>query len=420
MTRESTECPSDVFARPDANSLCPAASNQLVTRAMTDELPGPRTETAPDVARSLRRAQVVQRLQRVFAVALLAPLLVACTMSNPYFDPAKPHHTPTGFRNLHEALPRESFWKWQWERLRDGLPKKPAGGYRFEVARTDVATLTNPSVTWIGHATLLLRVGRLNILTDPHFSERASPLAFAGPRRVVPPAIPLDALPHIDAVLISHSHYDHLDAATVVALAKQKDGAPKFLVGLGLKSWFASLGIHDVEELDWWDARRVGSVTFTFTPVQHWSSRTPWDRNQTLWGGFLVEHPSLRFFFAGDTGYSRDFRDIAARVGPIDLAAIPIGAYAPRWFMRSQHVDPAEAVQIHLDLKATRSVAIHWGTFDDLTDESLYEPPEVLARVLAERNLAPDIFWVLKHGESRALDRLRAEGGLALAEGASR
>jgi L-ascorbate metabolism protein UlaG (beta-lactamase superfamily) len=334
-------------------------------------------------------------------------------VTNPYFDPAKPHHTREGFRNNYESGPVGSFWKWQWERTRDGLPRKPEGGYRFDVAQVDVAKLTNPSVTWIGHATLLLRVGGLNILTDPQFSERASPVAFTGPRRVVSPAIPLDRLPRVDAVVISHSHYDHLDAASVVALARQSGGPPLFLVGLGLKPWFAELGIENVVELDWWDTHALGAVTFTFTPVQHWSARTPWDRNRTLWGGFVVEHPSLRFFFAGDTGYSRDFRDIAARVGPIDLAAIPIGAYAPRWFMRSQHVDPAEAVQIHLDLNARRSVAIHWGTFDDLTDESLYEPPQVLARVLAERKLPPDTFWVLKHGESRSLEDLRAAEGPA-------
>jgi L-ascorbate metabolism protein UlaG (beta-lactamase superfamily) len=330
-------------------------------------------------------------------------------VTNPYFDPAKPHHTAEGFRNNYESGPRGSFWKWRWERARDGLPKKPEGGYRFEVAQVEVPKLSNPSVTWIGHATLLLRVGGLNVLTDPQFSERASPVAFAGPRRVVPPAIPLERLPHVDAVVISHSHYDHLDEASVVALARQPGGPPLFLVGLGLKPWFAALGIENVVELDWWEAHEVGPVRFTFTPVQHWSSRTPWDRDRTLWGGFVVEHPSLRFFFAGDTGYSRDFRDIAARVGPIDLAAIPIGAYAPRWFMRSQHVDPDEAVQIHLDLAAKRSVAIHWGTFDDLTDESLYEPPQVLARVLAERGLPADAFWVLRHGESRSLEALLAE-----------
>lgn len=343
-----------------------------------------------------------------FLPSLLASFLAACTMSNPYYDPAKPHHTPEGFRNNYPHEGRQSFWKWKWEQMRDGLPKKPEGGYRFEVVRgANFAALANPSVTWIGHATLLLRVGGLNILTDPQFSPRASPLSSRGPMRVVEPALAIAELPHIDAVLVSHSHYDHLDAASVQALAAQPGGPPRFYVGLGLESWFASLGITNVEEMDWWDSRALDAAVIRFVPVQHWSARTPWDRNQTLWGGFVVEHPALRFFFAGDTGYSPDFRDIAARVGPIDLAAIPIGGYAPRWFMRVMHVDPEEAVQVHLDLGARQSVAIHWGTFDDLTDESLYEPPERLRAALAVRGLSNDAFWVLKHGETRPIESMR-------------
>jgi len=353
---------------------------------------------------------ILRRMSPIATLALLAPLAVltwGCMTRNPYFDPAKPHHTPTGFRNSYPHDPPHGFWKWKREQLREGLPKKPEGGYRFEVASADVPTLANPSVTWIGHATVLVRVGGLNILTDPHFTERASPLALAGPRRVVPPAIPLAELPHIDAVLVSHSHYDHLDAPTVRALAAQPGGPPRYFVGLGLKPWFAAQGVISIDEMDWWESRELHGVTVRFVPVQHWSARSPWDRNETLWGGFVVEHPSLRFFFAGDTGYSQDFRDIAARVGPIDVAALPIGGYAPRWFMRTQHIDPAEAVQIHLDLGARHSLAIHWGTFDDLTDESLYEPPQQLAEVLAARGLQPESFWVFKHGETRSLGFLR-------------
>jgi N-acyl-phosphatidylethanolamine-hydrolysing phospholipase D len=328
-------------------------------------------------------------------------------MPNPHFDPARPHHTPEGFRNNSPHARWPSFWKWKWERMRNGLPKKPVGGYRFEVVHPGrVEALPNPSVTWIGHSTLLLRVGGFNILTDPHFSERASPVSRAGPRRIVPPAIALDELPRIDAVLVSHNHYDHLDLRSVKALAAQRGGPPRYYAGLGLKAWFAAAGITTVEELDWWESRVFDELLIRFVPAQHWSARTPWDRNRTLWGGFVVEHPALRFLFAGDTGYSRDFRDIAARVGPVDLAAIPIGHYAPRWFMRMQHVDPEEAVQIHLDLGARQSVAIHWGTFDDLTDESLYEPPRRLRAALDSHGLPHDAFWVLKHGESRSLGHL--------------
>ncbi|MCZ7565829.1 MAG: MBL fold metallo-hydrolase [Burkholderiales bacterium] len=343
-------------------------------------------------------------MRRILSLALAA-LGAACAMPNPYYDPAKPHHTPEGFRNNYPHAGPQGYWKWQRERWREGRPHKPAEGYRFEVV-AQRGEPPNPSVTWIGHATLLVRIGGLNLLTDPQFSERASPLAFAGPRRVVPPAIALEDLPHIDAVLVSHSHYDHLDAASVRALAAQPGGAPVFFAGLGLKPWFAALGIESVEELDWWETRRLRDAEIRFVPVQHWSARTPWDRNRTLWGGFVVAHPDLRFFFAGDTGYSRDFRDIAARAGPIDLAAIPIGGYAPRWFMQAMHVDADEAVQIHVDLAARRSIGIHWGTFDDLTDESLYEPPVRLRAALAARGLSPEVFWLLEHGESRSLERI--------------
>lgn len=346
-------------------------------------------------------------LATLAGVYLFATLAASCTVKNPYYDATKAHHTPTGFRNNYSHEPKQSALKWQWQRLRDGVPQKPEDGYRFEMVATEVAALDDPSITWIGHATLLLRVGGMNILTDPHFSERASPVSFAGPARVVPPAVDLAHLPHIDAVLISHNHYDHLDAATVRALAAQAGGPPTFYVGLGLKSWFAELGITQVLELDWWETRDNRAVSIHFVPVQHWSARTPWDDNRSLWGGFVVEHASLRFFFAGDTGYSQDFRDISARFGPFDLAAIPIGAYEPRWFMKAAHVDPQEAVQIHLDLAARHSIAIHWGTFDDLTDESLYEPPKALGDALAACGLGSDDFWVFGHGETRSLDFLR-------------
>lgn len=341
-------------------------------------------------------------------VAAAAMIGAACSATNPYYDATKKHHTPEGFRNNYPHPAKQSFWQWKWEQWRDGLPVKPSGGYHFERANVEVAHLGNPSVTWIGHATLLLRVGGLNILTDPQFSERASPVQFAGPARVVAPAIALDALPHIDAVLVSHNHYDHLDEGSVRALAQQPGGPPTFYVGLGLASWFKDKGIDSVREMDWWDSREQSGVTIHFVPSQHWSRRTLFDTNETLWGGFVVAHPSLRFHFAGDTGYSRDFAEIGRRLGPIDLTALPIGAYAPRWFMRAQHIDPDEAVQIYKDMGARHAIAMHWGTFDDLTDESLYEPPKRLAEALARAALGPDDFWVVRHGETKSLDFLRA------------
>jgi L-ascorbate metabolism protein UlaG (beta-lactamase superfamily) len=339
-------------------------------------------------------------------VSLLA--ISACT--NPYYDPAKPHHTREGFRNNYLTVKPGHFLKWQWERWTQGLPKPaPPGGWNFPVVHPDVNFLKNNhdehSATWIGHATVLLQLGGKNILTDPHFGERASPVSFAGPKRQTPLPMPLADLPHIDIVAISHNHYDHLDLGTVTALANQAGGSPRFYVPLGLARWFHDAGIADVVELDWWDAREEGVLTIHCVPVQHWSERGLFDRNQTLWSGWVIETRDarpFRFFFAGDTGYSRDFRDIAARFGGFDLAALPIGAYAPRWFMQPQHIDPYEAVQIHKDLKARRSIAVHWGTFV-LSDEPLDEPPKKLREALKVAGIPEDQFLVLKHGETLRL-----------------
>lgn len=323
--------------------------------------------------------------------------------------PLPAHHTPGGFRNsCPGGWGRASFWRWQQERWRNGVPRIPPGGWHFPNVQPDVHWLaTNrreSSLTWIGHATFLLQHAGVNMLTDPHLSRRASPLGFAGPRRWMPPALDFQTLPHIDLVVISHNHYDHLDTATVQHLHQQPHGAPQFLVPLGLKTWFTGKGIHDVLELDWWEVTDFRELAVTFTPAQHWSARTAWDRNRSLWGGWRIEHRDFSFFFAGDTGYSRDFVDIRERLGAVDVAALPIGGYDPRWFMAASHVNPEEAVQIHLDLAARMSVAMHWGTFV-LTDEPLDEPPHRLRQALHARGLADDEFVVFVHGETRRLAR---------------
>jgi L-ascorbate metabolism protein UlaG (beta-lactamase superfamily) len=320
---------------------------------------------------------------------------------------AATHRTAEGFHNNYPHDPPQSFWLWQWEKMRHGVPQPPPGGWKIPHMKTDAAALKantgSPTITWIGHSAFLVQLAGTNILIDPHFSERASPVQFAGPRRIVPLPLEISELPRIDVVLISHNHYDHLDITTVRELAAIESGSPLFLVPLGLKAWFNEIGISRVAEYDWWQAHSQGALRFTLVPVQHWSKRTLWDTNRTLWGGWVVEGGGLKVLHTGDLGYSRDARDIGERLGPFDLALIPIGAYAPRWFMKTMHVDPAEAVQLRADLRARRAIAMHWGTFEKLTDEPLDEPPRVLAAQRSAAGLAPEDFDVMPVGETRRI-----------------
>lgn len=260
-------------------------------------------------------------------------------------------------------------------------------------------------VTWLGHATVLVEMEGVNILTDPIFSQRASFLQFVGPKRYRGPPCTVEQLPRIDAVLISHSHYDHLDAGSVASLTARFGGELRWFVPLGLMDWLAKMGCENVMELDWWEENCIpghDNITFVCTPSQHWSKRTAWDDNRSLWSSWSVLGPNHRFFFAGDTGYCSSFKEIGQRFGPFDLAAIPIGAYHPREVMQGQHVDPEEAVQIHQDLQAKQSVAIHWGTFA-LAYEYYLEPPVRLREALEQKGLKPDSFFTLHHGESRLI-----------------
>jgi N-acyl-phosphatidylethanolamine-hydrolysing phospholipase D len=260
------------------------------------------------------------------------------------------------------------------------------------------AGTANPSVTWIGHSTLLLQVDGINVLTDPHWGDRASPLSWAGPRRLGPPGLAFDDLPRIDVVVISHDHYDHLNLPTVKRLAAAHD--PLFLVPLGLAGWFADNGMRRVEELDWWQTREYRGVRFVCVPAQHFGQRTPWDGNRHLWASWAVLARSERFYFGGDTGYFDGFREAGERLGPFDLSAISIGAYLPPAIMQSVHTTPEEAVQASEDLRSRVLLGIHWGTFD-LAEEPLDEPPRRMLAEAARRGIGPERAWILKVGETR-------------------
>ena len=218
-----------------------------------------------------------------------------------------------------------------------------------------------------------------------------------GPRRARQPAIPFDDLPSISTVLLSHNHYDHCDRPTLARLAKRFD--PTVISPLGNGALVRSTRIRKVEELDWWQEAKTSTLPVTLTPAHHFSARTPFDRNRALWGGFVIAVGSRRIYFAGDTAYAPLFRDVHRRFGPIDLALLPIGAYEPRWFMQAVHMNPAEAVQAHLDVEASESIAMHFGTFQ-LTTEGIDEPVRALEKARLARGVEPSRFRTIGFGES--------------------
>lgn len=254
-------------------------------------------------------------------------------------------------------------------------------------------------VTMVGHASLLIQVAGVNILTDPVWSERASPFRNLGPKRVTAPGIAFDDLPPIDVVLLSHGHYDHLDVDTLRRLHAAHD--PLMAMPLGNDA-IVRAAVPQARCLtgDWWDRLPLGpQLVTTLTPACHWSNRWPSDTRMMLWSGHYLDTPAGSVWFVGDTGYGdgRIFADVRSRLGAPDVALIPIGAYEPRWFMAAQHVDPTEAVRIFTDVDATRALGIHWGTFQ-LTDEARDAPAEGLAAAVQATGIAPDRFIAAEAG----------------------
>jgi L-ascorbate metabolism protein UlaG (beta-lactamase superfamily) len=254
------------------------------------------------------------------------------------------------------------------------------------------------ALTFINHITFLIQFCGLNVLTDPVYSERASPFQSIGPRRVREPGLAFVDLPPIHVVLVTHNHYDHLDIQTLLRL--QEVHAPRFVTSLGNRAFLEQFGLRSVQELDWWGSLDIAGTKLTITPAQHWSTRGPGNRNRTLWGGFIVAAGGWQVYFAGDTGYCKHFAEIRTRFGRMDLALLPIGAYEPRWFMRDQHMNPDDAVRAHIDLDARVSVATHFGCFA-LTDEGIDDPLLHLAAARLRHGLEPQAFQVLETGETR-------------------
>ena len=337
-------------------------------------------------------------------------------MSDPAFEngPARRpgHHDPAGgFRNPWPTAERpgfREFVRWRREAARADLPANPHPR-ELPTARADPAYPRAPAdelrVTWIGHSTFLIQLGGLNLLTDPHFGERASPVRWAGPKRFLPPGLKIDALPPIDAVLLSHDHYDHLDSGTVRRLDARFGNGIRWVTPLGYRAWFSRHGVRQVTELDWWRETTLdgprGALRVRSLPAQHWTSRSPFDRLSRLWCSWSAEGAGRSVYFGGDSGWFPDYPRIGERAGPFDLTLLPIGAYEPRWFMRSSHMNPEEAVRAYLEIGGTGTFGgMHWGTFR-LTDEDPLEPPRQARTAWAAAGLPDEHLWIPAHGETR-------------------
>lgn len=323
-------------------------------------------------------------------VSMLWVLVAGCGAT--YDGPRSEIFDGSTFRHHEEVPDRDfsTFLKWVSDRDQSAWPD----WVQIPQASKPPARSKALRVQFINHATVLVQVDDLNILTDPIWSERASPVSFAGPARHKAPGLAFEELPKIDVVLISHNHYDHMDVPTLQRL--QARDQPKILVGLGNAEYLADEEV-EATDVSWWDTTRIGDVALTFTPSQHWSARGMFDRGKTLWGAFYIKGPNGSVYFAGDTGFGPHFAQTRKRLGAPDVALLPIGAYEPRWFMAAHHMNPDDAVSAHVILGAKQSLGIHWGTFQ-LTDEGLQRPVLDLGVAMKRHGVLPEAFQALENG----------------------
>jgi L-ascorbate metabolism protein UlaG (beta-lactamase superfamily) len=304
-----------------------------------------------------------------------------------FFNPTLPRGFAPSHRSAFRML-REPRKPWPAYVENKGVPR-----LREALSASDIA------ITFVNHATFLIQTGGMTLLTDPIWSERASPFRFAGPKRVRKPGVAFDDLPRIDVILLSHNHYDHLDITTLRRL--QRRFAATVLIAAGDARLVGPLGFADLRELDWWDAVQVSNgLTITFVPAQHFSARGLFDQRKSLWGGYMIESHGRRIYFSGDTGYSTHFADIRGRMGSPDIAMLGIGSYEPRWFMQPIHMNPAEAVRAHRDLGSRQSIGMHFGTFQ-LSAEAIDQPLVDLKRASSESGILESQFITLDEGETR-------------------
>lgn len=347
-------------------------------------------------------------LLTIAALIVVIPLFAIsfCPFSAPsYKGPITDHFDGEKFINYEKNGGKGFADLIKWQFNRDKGPWKQFENTPYGPRPMDYAGQDSVKITFINHSTVLIQVDSLNIITDPVYSFRVSPVSFTGPSRHRNPGIKFEDLPKIDIVLISHNHYDHLDIETVKALDKKFH--PHFLTPLGNKAFLEENGIKRVTELDWWnevvarDGRKI-----TFVPARHFSGRGTCDRNETLWGGFVINTAGGPIYFAGDTGFGSHFQKIFDKFGPMRFSMIPIGAYRPTWFMSPVHVTPEEAVKAHIILESKQSMGIHFGTFAQ-ADDGQYEPITDLAKALKRHNLRPGSFFAPEHGKGFSVPALK-------------
>ena len=375
---------------------CQRVEMHLEHLNLNDRLFGSRRKLAMKMPKSRKR------ISRASQVALFAALLSACSLLTEKPYPISDHSDGNRFYNrdgsdkglsdisqfLWQSLWNESAWPESLPNpVPSAIPDRIEDGIR---------------ATYINHATILIQVDGLNILTDPIWSERASPVTFAGPKRIRAPGIAISDLPEIDLVLISHNHYDHLDTATLRQLRQQQNKEPVIVSGLGNAALLRSLGYDQAIELDWNDSTTVENATVHFVECQHRSARGVFDQMRTLWGSFVIETSQGNIYFAGDTGYSPHFKEQGERFGSFALSILPIGAYEPRWFMKDIHLNPAEAVKAHIDLNSEQSLGMHFGVFQ-LTWEPVDQPVTDLGAALQANQIDAGRFWALEPGQARVI-----------------
>lgn len=318
-------------------------------------------------------------------------------------SPVPLHHTEDGFRNLDPNFTEGDIDFFDFLGF---LGRRMGGTPPSElppVMEPDVPFLhqnrAKNTVTWIGHSTILVQMEGLNILSDPVWAPRVGPMNLIGSQRWTTPAMRIDQLPDLDGVILSHNHYDHFDTDALREIAARN---PSLLVvaPLGLSRPLRELAVRKAVQLDWWQQYPLQHLTVHCEPTQHFSGRTPFDHNETLWGSYALIGKEKKFYFAGDSGYWYGFREIGEKFGGFDVAALPIGAYEPQKFMKPVHLNPEEAVQAYLDLKAKNFLPIHWGTYN-LSDEPFLEPLQRVESETYRLDLPRENFWLMKHGETK-------------------